>query len=122
MSRVVHFEFSADDPERVRDFFARVFGWRVERWGGPLEYWMVATGPDDEFGIDGGMGTRPTMSRGIVNTIAVDDVDATLLDVTAAGGEVVMPKSAIPGAGWNAYFKDTEGNLWGIFEADEHAG
>ncbi len=61
------------------------------------------------------------MAPAVVNTINVDDVDAALEKVAAAGGAVAMPKSAIPGVGWNAYFTDTEGNLWGVYQDDPAA-
>ena len=38
MARVVHFEISADDPQRAVDFYARVFDWRSEKWDGPQDY------------------------------------------------------------------------------------
>jgi uncharacterized protein len=124
VSRVVHFEFSADDPARAAAFFETVFGWRLEKWQGPFDYWMVSTagpGEAEAPGIDGGLGPRPQMSRAVVNPISVDDVDAALERVTAAGGVVAMPRTAIPGVGWNAYFTDPEGNLWGVYEDDPAA-
>ena len=44
MSRVIHFEISADDPERAVKFYEKVFGWKIDRWG-PVEYWLATTGP-----------------------------------------------------------------------------
>lgn len=41
--------------------------------------------------------------------------------MTAAGGAVVLPKMAVPGVGWLAYFRDTEGNVFGMMESDESA-
>ena len=58
MSRVVHFEIPADDPERAINFYEKVFGWRFEKWEGPIEYWLVKTGPEDQPGIDGGLTRR----------------------------------------------------------------
>src|SRR2546430_16038575 len=54
MPRVVHFEIYTDDPETVRPFYQDVFGWKFEKFGGPLEYWLVTTGDDKEPGINGG--------------------------------------------------------------------
>ena len=41
--------------------------------------------------------------------------------ITGAGGTVTIPKFAIPGVGYAAYFIDTEGNPIGIFQDDEGA-
>src|SRR3990172_1844198 len=55
MSRVVHFEISADNPERAVKFYHNVFGWKITRWDGPMDYWIITTGRDKEPGINGGM-------------------------------------------------------------------
>src|SRR5439155_2181220 len=43
MSRVIHFEIPASDPERASAFYQKVFGWKIEKWPGPMEYWLVTT-------------------------------------------------------------------------------
>ena len=50
MPRVVHFEVSADDPERAASFYRDVFGWNFHKWDGPEPYWLVTTGPDGTTG------------------------------------------------------------------------
>jgi len=57
-SRVVHFELPADDPDRCAQFYADAFGWKIQKWGGPTDYWLVTTGEAPEVGIDGGIGRR----------------------------------------------------------------
>ena len=47
MSRVVHFEIPADDPVRAAKFYEDVFGWKIEKWEGPFDYWLVTTGEED---------------------------------------------------------------------------
>ena len=41
--------------------------------------------------------------------------------MTAAGGQIVVPKMAIPGVGWVAYGMDPHGVLFGIYRQDESA-
>ena len=41
--------------------------------------------------------------------------------ITAAGGVIVLPKMPIPGVGWLAYARDTQGNIFGIMPSDEQA-
>jgi predicted enzyme related to lactoylglutathione lyase len=120
MPRPVHFELPADDPERAVKFYETVFGWKIQKWEGPVDYWLVVTGEAPEPGIDGGIGRRdPGMEAR--NTIGVSSVDEYVDKIQAAGGEIVAPKMAIPGVGWLAYLKDTEGNEFGIMEDDPSA-
>jgi catechol 2,3-dioxygenase-like lactoylglutathione lyase family enzyme len=55
MSRVVHFEIAANDPEKVTAFYQNVFGWKIAKWGGPQDYWVVTTSDPASPGIDGGI-------------------------------------------------------------------
>ena len=121
MPRVIHFDLEADDPERAITFYERAFGWRFEKWHGPMEYWLVMTGPEDEQGIDGGLARRTDPPSGTVNTIGVPSVDEAVAQVEANGGKVIRPKSAVPGVGWLAYCQDTEGNGFGLMEDDPEA-
>ena len=121
MARVIHFDLEADDPERAIAFYERAFGWRFEKWQGPMEYWLVMTGPEDEPGIDGGLARRTDPPAGTVNTIGVPSVDEAVAQVEANGGKVIRPKSAIPGVGWLAYCQDTEGNGFGLMQDDPAA-
>ncbi|MBN1949521.1 MAG: VOC family protein [Candidatus Cloacimonetes bacterium] len=121
MSGVIHFEINADDPGKIIDFYTSVFGWKIEKWEGGQEYWLIY--PQGEEGIGGGIGRKdPAMTaESVINTIGVESVDACIRKIYQAGGEVVRPKMAIPGIGWLAYIRDIEGNLFGIMEADAQA-
>lgn len=123
MSRVIHFEIAANDPEHVASFYTDVFGWTVEKWDGPEEYWMITTGPEDEAGINGGLMRTTDDLPGVrtVNTISVDSVDAFTERIVEHGGTVSMSKFAIEGMGYFAYCADPEGVLFGIMEFDPSA-
>jgi hypothetical protein len=118
MPRVVHFEIRANKPEKVVTFYENVFGWKVTKWAGPQDYWLVETGEDEEPGINGGISRPNEVLSGTVNTIGVSDIDAYIEKVKQNGGEVVVEKHAIPGVGYNAYCKDVEGIIFGIHEED----
>lgn len=45
MSRIVHFEIPAEKPEQIAEFYKKVLGWDIIKWGGPVDYWLVGTGP-----------------------------------------------------------------------------
>ena len=121
MPRVIHFEIPAADPERASKFYQKVFGWKFDKWAGPMEYWMVTTGADGVPGINGGMLRKPGPVSVTTNTIGVGSVDVAIEAAKSAGGKLVMPKSPIPGVGYFAYCEDTEGNLFGVMQADKNA-
>lgn len=135
MGRVVHFEITAEDLERAANFYREVFGWEIRKWDGPIDYWMVMTGKKgsetqgkEGDGIDGGLilreGAGPLESgptNAFICTIDVEDLGATIEAVSKANGRLVTPSKAIPGAGWIAYCRDTEGNIFGLMQNDPSA-
>jgi predicted enzyme related to lactoylglutathione lyase len=121
MPRVVHFEITADQPERAIDFYKNIFGWKISKWDGPLEYWMVDTGHEKEPGIDGGISKRQNEGNGIYNIIEVESVDQYAEKVKSAGGEIVVPKHPVLGVGYFIYCRDTENNMFGIMHPDPDA-
>jgi uncharacterized protein len=122
MLRPVHFEIPAEDAERAVRFYQGVFGWKFSEWeGSPQRYFVVETGTEQP-GIDGGLIVRPTgPGAGTINTIEVPSVDEFVAKIEAAGGTVEVPKMPIPGVGWLAYCRDTEGNVFGVMNNDPSA-
>jgi predicted enzyme related to lactoylglutathione lyase len=120
--RVVHFEIPADDVDRARDFYHRAFGWDF----GPipeLDYTLVQTAASDEQGmptergaINGGMCRREPPVTAPVVTIEVEDIDAALRTVESLGGATVAAKQPVADMGFAAYFRDSEGNLMGLWQ------
>ena len=114
MSKVIHFEIPADDPERAIKFYKDVFGWEIEKWE-LGDYWLVSAGPEDEPGINGAI--MPKKFGDVVrDTISVDSYEEFAKKIERQGGEMLTEKMAIPGMGFNGLFKDTEGNVSGIIE------
>src|ERR1700733_10616937 len=107
MPRVIHFEIHADNPERAVKFYSELFGWQFTKWGGPMEYWLIVTGPDSQPGINGGLlrrhGPPPTEGQAVnsyVCTCDVANVDQSIATATAHGGQIAFPKMPVPGIGW----------------------
>jgi predicted enzyme related to lactoylglutathione lyase len=121
MPRVVHFEIEVDNPQRAIRFYTSVFGWKIDQWGGPMDYWLVTTGQAPEPGIDGALKLRGASPAPAVNTISVPSIDEYSAKIQAAAGQIVQPKMPIPGVGYFALCKDSEGNLFGIMESDPQA-
>jgi hypothetical protein len=126
MPRVVHFEIHAADPNRAVKFYESLFGWTFQKWEGPMEYWLVTTGPNDQPGINGGLVQRQGEIDGqaviaYVCTVDVENLDASVQAAVDNGGQIALPKMPIPGMGWLAYCKDTEGNSFGMMQGDPNA-
>ena len=126
MPRVVHFEIHAGDPARAINFYQKIFGWTFQKWEGPMEYWLVNTGPAEQPGINGGLMPRRGELDGqaviaYVCTVDVATIDESIATVVANNGTVVVPKMPLPGMGWLVYCKDSEGNIFGMMQNDPNA-
>jgi predicted enzyme related to lactoylglutathione lyase len=121
-ARVVHFEVPFDDADRARGFYRDVFDWQIQAVP-EMGYNMVSTGPVGDQGmpsepgfIGGGMLQRQAPVTAPVITLAVDDIDATLIAVEKHGGSTAGAKMPVGTMGFAAYFKDSEGNLMGLWQ------
>lgn len=121
MPRVIHFDLTAENPERAKKFYANTFNWKIEKFEGPDEYWVITTGDDDEPGINGGLMARSETDISSAYSISVPSVDECLAKVKESGGAVIGAKKAIPGVGYFAYCEDTEDNAFGVIEWDANA-
>ena len=122
MARVIHFDLAAPDPERAKQFYEAAFDWTVQKWDGPMEYWLITTGPETAAGIDGGLGRgEARLTEGDL-TLAVDSVDDAVQRVIANGGSVAREKSPVPGVGYLAYIDGPDGNRFGLMQLDATAG
>lgn len=128
MGRVSHFEIHADDPARCMEFYSTVFGWQFMSWEGPIEYWLITTGPDSSPGINGGLIRRqsasPEMGQSVnsyVCSITVEQIDESLAKAQEKGAMIAVPKMVIPGVGWLAYIVDSEANIVGVMQEDPAA-
>ena len=128
MPRVVHFEIHAADPARAAKFYADLFGWDIQKFDGPWDYWLITTGAEGTRGINGGMvprrGPAPTEGQAVnayVCTVEVPNLDESFAKALTLGATVALPKMPIPGIGWLAYIKDPEGNILGMMQPDEQA-
>ena len=122
-----YFDLTVQDVGRARAFFESVLGWRFERFDMPCEYFRIQAGPEDEDGIDGGIGavSDAPLSQGrpmTLVTVPVADLEATLARVTSSGGSIVEPCTPIPGIGWYATCAEPGGLKFGLIQADANAG
>jgi uncharacterized protein len=116
-SRVVHFEIPIDEPDRAAAFYREAFGWNVTRWGA-VDYWNITSGAEPGPGAEGALTARTEAPEGVLVYVGVDNIDRTMEKIKEAGGAPVTGKLPIPTMGWMARFRDSEGNLVGLFQED----
>jgi predicted enzyme related to lactoylglutathione lyase len=124
MNAPAYFEIQAEDTNRAVRFYREIFGWKFDKIEGlPIEYWRIETS-----GPRGGLLKRPAKTpppehgtNAFVCSMEVTSFDDMAAKVASHGGQVAMPKFAVPGVCWQGYFIDTEGNTFGIFQPDPAA-
>lgn len=126
MNSVVHFEMPAKDKVRVSKFYSQAFGWKMETLGQEMGEYVLATTtepgengrPKNPGAINGGFfqwQNKPGFQQPSV-VIGVDDLDAAIEAVKAAGGKVMDGPMDIPGIGKFCSIEDTEGNRVGVLQ------
>ena len=119
MNPVVHFEMPYEDGERMADFYAKVFGWQIQKLGADMGNYVLATSANVDV--------KPDLPRGAINggffqktddipspypsvVIAVENIKEHMQKVEKSGGKVLGEPMDIPGVGLYVSFFDTEGN------------
>ncbi|MHB8586189.1 MAG: VOC family protein [Thermoplasmatota archaeon] len=124
MDSVTHFEMPADNIKRAQTFYKNTFGWATNEVPGMGGYTLVQTAqkvdangrPTSPAEINGGIGPRKAPLTAPCVTVNVPDIDATLTKITKNGGTVVQRKEKVGDMGFTGYFKDTEGNIVGLWQ------
>ena len=111
-----HFAINADDPPRARAFYETVFGWTFAPWGPPDFYSAETPTPGLRGAVQGRRTVDGTPMPGIEVTFGVEDIEAAVAAIEAAGGRILTPPFHIEGVGRLAWFQDTEGNVAGAMQ------
>lgn len=109
---VVHLEIRSTDPEKTKAFYNRVFGWKFQDIP-EMNYttWEAPSAPG------GGLMKPDNLPPGVLTYILSKDIENDLPKISAAGGNVLMPKTEIPQMGWFAIFTDPTGMVNALFES-----
>jgi predicted enzyme related to lactoylglutathione lyase len=114
-----HVEIPADDPDRAKRFYSELFGWQFQETPGYEGYHMFRAGPGE---VGGAIGKRGEMAREtMVQYVTVDSIDEVAAKAGDLGGEVVLPRTEVPGQGWYGVLRDSEGSEIGLWEVTEEA-
>jgi predicted enzyme related to lactoylglutathione lyase len=119
-ANIIWFEIPADQPERAQKFYSQLFGWKIEPFAGMTDYWHIDTGGSDDM-PDGGMLTRKHDRQPITNYVNVASVTTASKKVEKLGGTICKGKTAVPGMGYFAICRDTEGNEFALWEINMKA-
>ena len=120
---LVHFEIPAKDVEKLKSFYTKVFGWKIEKFPGPMEYWGIETVPVDKSGapvrrgVNGGLYKKEKPDQVPLTYVGVESVDEYTKKIESAGGKALMRKEEVPGMGWFSIVQDPEGNLFGLYQS-----
>lgn len=115
--KIIWRDLLTNDPAASQRFYGELFGWTFENLDANSAYTLIR----HNGRMIGGMidtvalNNRDDISQWVV-LMSVEDVDASIARVTAAGGEVVTPVTDLQNRGELAVFRDAEGALLGMLE------
>ncbi|WP_428968182.1 VOC family protein [Sphingomonas sp. Xoc002] len=110
MARLEYLELPVGDRAAAKLFYAEAFGWTFTDFG--PDYAATMSG-DTDVGLD----AASDKVKAPLPVIRVDDLEATLSAVEAAGGSIVVPIFAFPG-GRRFHFRDVDGHELAAMQAD----
>ena len=110
--KVSHFEVLGRDGKRSQEFYASLFGWKIDA-NNPMQYGLVSM---EQSGIGGGI--CKSMGQPLVTFyVSTSDLAATLKKAERLGGKTVMPPQQVPNGPEIALFSDLDGNVIGLVKA-----
>jgi uncharacterized protein len=114
---IVHVEFPSGDADRAQGFWGGLFGWSFQDAGMPgMDYRMAQASEQAGAAVF----TSDDRSGHPNYYFSTDDIDASVAKVRELGGEA-QDKMPVPGHGWFAACKDTEGNAFHLWQQDTAA-
>lgn len=124
-NKVTHFAIHTDDINRAKSFYEDVFEWGFASYG-PPDFLQIKADKTEDGELIGALQSRKYSALkekiiGMECTVSVENVDEIIKRVEEKGGQILMPKTAIPYVGWITKFLDTEGNLVCAMQTDNSA-
>jgi len=114
---VVHFEIGCKNSPKTQEFYANLFGWKLEQYGPAA---MITTG--GEGGIQGHITSLGHEPHNYVTVyVQVDDLKTYLDKAGKLGGKTLVPPTEVPGMGHFAWLADVEGNIIGLWKPMKRA-
>jgi uncharacterized protein len=110
--RVAWFELPAEDVQRSQEFYASLFGWQFEPFGGD-DYHITYEAGGAIFASD--EQKMPNLYFG------TEDIDAAISRVRELGGEAGERQDIPSNFGSFAHCRDTEGNAFSLYQRGSNA-
>jgi predicted enzyme related to lactoylglutathione lyase len=118
---VVHFEVIGKDGDKLKGYFAELFGWEIDS-NNPMNYGTIARDSnltEDGIGIGGGIAGGPEGYEGHVTFyVQVDDIEATLAKAESLGGARIFGPEKVMDGLTLGQFHDPEGHVIGLMNSD----
>ena len=118
VGKIGWFDLTVDDAERVRDFYQQVVGWKSEGldMGGYEDYCMLPEDGGPVAGVCHARGANAGFPAQWLMYITVANLDESLAQCRALGGEVVRGARGLGGQGRFAVVRDPAGAVCALFE------
>jgi predicted enzyme related to lactoylglutathione lyase len=111
----VHMELNTTDPAKAKEFYSKLFDWKLEDMPGPMPYTMINTGEKP----GGGMMKHPV--PGAPSTwlvyIGVNDIKAATEKAKSLGAKALQENMEVPNYGWFSIFTDPTGAVFALWQA-----
>jgi hypothetical protein len=117
----VHVELATNDLGKARDFYGKLFDWKLEDMPTPdgETYTMVEVG-ENEYGVGGGImkAPMPGMPSNWMAYVSVDDLKASTEKAQSLGATIVRDITPVPGMGSFTIISDPTGAVLGLWKSD----
>jgi hypothetical protein len=115
IGRFVWHDHISNDPDKARDFYSKLLGWKTEVFKpGEMDYPMITVDGEMHGGFGPAQGGAPPHWLG---HIGVEDVDETVSRAEAAGGSILAAPMDIPEVGRMAVMRDPQGAVFSVFSS-----
>lgn len=112
----VHIELQTNDLAAAKDFYSRLFDWKLEDIPAPggMPYTMINVGE----GTGGGMFTNPDpkVSSHWLAYVGVDDIEASTIKARDLGATVLQEVMQVGDYGWLSVIMDPTGAVIALWK------
>jgi len=107
-------ELASTNPNETRKFLEEIFGWKFDSVQMPSGEYLTFQNPKGTtVGI---RAVQKSESPGSTNYVRVEDLDKAEMSVRKRGGQIVLPRTDIPGMGSFFWFKIPSGPIMACWQ------
>ena len=111
----VHTELNTTDVPKAKEFYSKLFDWKLEDMAGGMEYTLVKTGDASIGGIM--KHPMPGAPSFWLSYVLVDDIHASTAKAKSLGATSIKEVQEVPNMGWFSIFADPTGAAFAIWQA-----